>query len=433
MNIETLPLGAIALILLVLFILSAFFSGSETALMALNRYKLRHQADKGNLRAKLAQKLLANPDRLITVILIGNNLVIILITEIATMLGYRLAGNAGIAIATGVLTLLLLIFGEILPKTIGATHPQPVSFFAAPIFNVLLKILWPVVWLLNALVKLFLIPLRAQASVHGEHNRIALSHDELRTVVSSAGSHIPQNHLDMLLRVMDLESTTVGDIMIPRNQLVGLNLDEDWNDLEEQIVNSNFTRLLIYRETLDNVIGFVHLRKLLPLFRDGHLDRERFEAAIRPAYFIPETTSLTQQLLNFQEEYRRVALVVDEYGEILGLVALEDILEEIVGEFSTTPIAHTREIKQLEDGSYWLDGGATIREVNRQLGSNFASEEANTINGLILEYLESIPVPGMTVLIDDYPMEIRKTRNNAVKTLIIHPRIQRANAETSNE
>ena len=433
MNIETLPLGAIALILLVLFILSAFFSGSETALMALNRYKLRHQADKGNLRAKLAQKLLANPDRLITVILIGNNLVIILITEIATMLGYRLAGNAGIAIATGVLTLLLLIFGEILPKTIGATHPQPVSFFVAPIFNVLLKILWPVVWLLNALVKLFLIPLRAQASVHGEHNRIALSHDELRTVVSSAGSHIPQNHLDMLLRVMDLESTTVGDIMIPRNQLVGLNLDEDWNDLEEQIVNSNFTRLLIYRETLDNVIGFVHLRKLLPLFRDGHLDRERFEAAIRPAYFIPETTSLTQQLLNFQEEYRRVALVVDEYGEILGLVALEDILEEIVGEFSTTPIAHTREIKQLEDGSYWLDGGATIREVNRQLSSNFASEEANTINGLILEYLESIPVPGMTVLIDDYPMEIRKTRNNAVKTLIIHPRIQRANAETSNE
>jgi Mg2+/Co2+ transporter CorB len=427
-NIETLPLSAIALILLILFILSAFFSGSETALMALNRYKLRHQADKGNVRAKLAQKLLANPDRLITVILIGNNLIIILITEIATLLGYRLAGNTGIAVATGVLTLLLLIFGEILPKTIGATHSQYVSFFAAPIFNVLLKVLKPLVWLLNAVVKLFLIPLRAQASLHGEHNRIALSHDELRTVVSSAGAHIPQSHLDMLLRVMDLESTTVSDIMIPRSQLVGLNLDDDWNELEEQIINSNFTRLLVYRESLDHVIGFVHLRKLLPLFRDGHLERERFEASIRPAYFIPDSTSLTQQLLNFQTENRRIALVVDEYGEILGLVALEDILEEIVGEFSTAPSSQTREIRRMADGSSWVDGSIPIRDVNRELGSRFASEEANTLNGLILEYLESIPVPGMTVLIDDYPLEIRKTRNNAVKTLIIHPKIQRMRA-----
>ncbi len=236
---------------------------------------------------------------------------------------------------------------------------------------------------------------------------------------------LAQNHAEMLQRIMDLETTPVGDIMITRNQLVGLALDDDWNELEEQIINSHFTRLLVYRENLDDVIGFVHLRKLLPLFRDGHLDRERFEASIRPAYFIPESTSLTQQLLNFQKENRRIALVVDEYGEILGLVTLEDILEEIVGEFSTTPVNQTHEIRQLENGSYWVDGATSIRDINRELGSRFASAEANTLNGLILEYLESIPVPGMTVLIDDYPLEIRKTRNNAVKTLIIHPKIQR--------
>jgi len=425
-NIDAIPLSLLLLILLVLFVLSAFFSGSETALMSLNRYKLRHQAEKGSPSAKLAQKLLHNPDRLITIILIGNNLVVILITQIATMLGYRLAGDAGIAIATGALTFILLIFGEIIPKTIGASHPEPISFLAAPIYNLLLKLLWPIVWLLNALVKVFLYPFRAQ---HGEFNRIALNHEELRSVVSSAGTHIPQPHLDMLLRVMDMESASVEDIMIPRNQLLGLDLDDNWNDLEEQITNSNFTRLLVYQGSLDNVRGFVHLRRLIPLFREGHLERERFEATIRPAYFIPEGTPLTQQLLNFQKENRRVALVVDEYGEILGLVTLEDILEEIVGEFSTAPATQTREIQRMDDGSYWLDGSTPIRDINRQLGSNLSTDEASTINGLILEYLESMPVPGLTVLIDDYPMEIRKTRNNAVKTLIIHPRLQRSRAE----
>lgn len=252
----------------------------------------------------------------------------------------------------------------------------------------------------------------------------------LRTLVSSAGTQLPQPHAEMLLRVMDLATTTVSDIMIPRNQLEGLDLADDWNELEEQIVNSNFTRLLVYRDSIDQIVGFIHLRKLLPLFRDGHLDRERFEASIRPAYFIPENTSLTQQLLKFREESRRIALVVDEYGEILGLVTLEDILEEIVGEFSSTPASQNLEIRSLEDGSYWVDGAMPIRDINRELGSQFASTDANTINGLIMEYLESIPVPGMTVLIDDYPMEIRKTRNNAVKTLIIHPRIQRTGASS---
>jgi Mg2+/Co2+ transporter CorB len=425
-NINEIPISILFFILFILFLLSAFFSGSETALMSLNRYKLKHQAEKGHAGARLAQKLLARTDRLISLILIGNNFVNILITQLATLLGLRLFGDAGLAIATGALTFLLLIFGEITPKTLGAMYPERIAFVAARVYAVLMKVMLPVVWLLNLFTNGIL---RLFGASNDDAGRVALSHEELRTVVSSAGTHIPQSHLDMLLRVMDMESITVGDIMIPRSQLLGLNLSDDWNELEEQIINSNFTRLLIYNETLDNVLGFVHLRKLLPLFRDGHLDRERLEAIIRPAYFIPESTSLTQQLLNFREESRRIALVVDEYGEILGLIALEDILEEIVGEFSTPPSNQTREIQQLEDGSYWVDGSMPIREVNRQLGSQFTSEEANTINGLILEYLESIPVPGMTILMDDYPMEIRKTRNNAVKTLIIHPRIQRATTE----
>lgn len=427
MNINEIPLGILLFALLILFMLSAFFSGSETALMSLNRYKLRHQADKGHSGAQLAQKLLEKPDRLISLILLGNNFVNILITQLATLLGLRLFGDAGLAIATGVLTFLLLIFGEITPKTLGAMRPEGIAFVASHIYVVMMKVMFPFVWLLNLITNSIL---RLFGTHHDDNfNRSALSHEELRSVVSSAGTHIPQNHLDMLLRVMDMESSTVEDIMIPRNQLIGLDLDEDWNELEEQITNSNFTRLMVYRENLDNVLGFVHLRKLLPLFRDGHLDRERFEATIRPAYFIPESTPLTQQLLNFQEENRRVALVVDEYGEILGLVTLEDILEEIVGEFSTVPANQMREIKSLEDGSFWVDGAIPIRDINRQLGSNFSAEDANTINGLVLEYLESIPVPGMTVLIDDYPLEIRKTRNNAVKTLIIHPRIQRKHPE----
>lgn len=394
--------------------------------MALNRYKLRHQAEKGHTGAIIAQKLLDQPDRLITLILLGNNFINILITQLATLLGYRLLGDAGLAIATGTLTFLLLIFGEITPKTLAAMHPERIAFIASRFYVVFMKIMWPFIWLLNLITNNLLRLLGA----HANESSVALSHEELRSVVRSAGTHIPQTHLDMLLRVMDLETSTVEDIMIPRSQLAGVDLDNDWNEIEEQIVNSNFTRLLVYRENMDNILGFVHLRKLLPQFREGHLDRERFESSVRPAYFIPENTPLTQQLLNFQEANLRIALVVDEYGEILGLVTLEDILEEIVGEFSTAPAHHQREIRPMEDGSYWVDGSTSIRDINRELKCNFSAEDAKTINGLILEYLESIPVPGTTVLINDYPLEICKTRNNAVKTLIIHPRIQRRQANS---
>lgn len=418
--IQNIPL--LFVILVVLFFLSGFFSGSETALMSLNRYKLKHQADQGHVGARLAQKLLDKPDRLIGLILLGNNFVNILIAQLATLIGYSMFGEKGLAIATGVLTFCLLIFAEVMPKTLAALYPERLAFPAAHVYTGLLKVTWPIVWLINLLANTLL---QLFAGKDHDTDRISLSHEELRSVVSSASARIPRNHLDMIISVLDLEKATVEDVMIPRNQLVGIDLDDDWNEIEEQLLRSHFTRLLVYRDSLDNIIGFIHLRKLLPLFSEGKLDRERFEQQIIPAYFVPESTTLTQQLINFREASRRIALVVDEYGELQGLLTLEDILEEIVGEFSTSPASQNHEIQAVDENTYWLDGAMHIREVNRQLEYELPTQGAKTINGMIIEHFESIPVPGVTVLINNYPLEIRKTRKNAVKTVIIHPQIQR--------
>lgn len=422
MNIDSIPISVLVISLLGLFSLSAFFSGSETALMTLNRYRLRHLAEQNHKGAKLAQKLLENPERLIGMILLGNNFVNIIITQLATLLGLRLFGDAGLALATGILTLLLLIFGEVMPKTVGALHPERIAFPASYIYTAILKIFWPFVWIVNSLVSglLKVFGLKSDST-----NRIALSREELRSVVTAAGATIPKNHVDMLVSVLDLESTTIEDIMIPRSQIYAIDLESDWSDIEDQIARSNFTRILVYRGSLDQVEGFVHVRKIFPLLRDGYLTRERLESIIRPAYFVPEGVSLTQQLINFRAESRRIALVVDEYGEVQGLITMEDILEEIVGEFSTVPPSLSREIQRKEDGSAWIDGSMHLREINRLLEINLPIDGAKTLNGLITEHLQAIPVPGMTVLINEYPIEIRKTRNNAVKTAIIYPRLTR--------
>ena len=413
------PIGVLIFILLILFLLSAFFSGTETALMALNRYKLKHLAKK-NKGARLAMQLLQKPDRLIGVILLGNNLVNILITQLATLLGFRLGGNAGVAIATGVLTLLLLVFAEITPKTIAALKAEKIAFPAAYVYIVLLKLAYPLVWLIN----LFSNTIVRLAGVDPKTNALQqLNHEELKSVVNEAGGLIPESHQDMLLRVLDMESITVDDIMIPRTEISGIDLDDDWNDIEEQILRSNFTRLLVFRGGINNILGFIHLRTLLPLFREEKIEKEQLQNALVPAYFTLEGTPLTQQLINFQEAKRRMALVVDEYGDVQGLVTLEDILEEIVGEFSTSPANFDYVAKVNDDGSIWIDGAMHIRDLNRQLNMNLPTDGPKTINGLITEHLGSIPTPGTTTLIDNYPMEVRKTLNNAIKTLIIHPRI----------
>ena len=419
MNIDNIPLGLLFFILFILFLLSAFFSGSETALMALNRYKLKHLA-KSKKGARLALSLLQKPDRLIGLILLGNNLVNILITQLATLIGFRLGGSVGVAIATGALTLMLLIFAEVTPKTIAALKSEAIAFPAAYVYTPLLKIAYPLVWLINlmanSIVKLFGVDPK-DASLE------SLSHEDLKAVVNEAGDLIPANHQDMLVNVLDMQSTTVEDIMIARPDVTGIDIEEDWNDIEEEILHTHYSRLLIYQGQLDNVLGFVNIRSLLPLLDEDDLTRESLMETMRPAYFTPAGTVLTQQLINFQSEKRRVAIVVDEYGDIQGLVTLEDILEEIVGAFS--PNVFDSELIPQEDGTVWVDGGMHIRELNRQLNIELPTEGAKTINGLVTEHLGSIPGPGVTILVNNYPLEIRQTRNNAVKTLILYPRIQK--------
>ena len=419
MNIDSIPLGLLFFVLFILFLLSAFFSGSETALMALNRYKLKHLV-KHNKGARLASKLLEQPDRLIGLILLGNNLVNILITQLATLIGFRLAGNLGVGLATGALTIMLLIFAEVTPKTIAALKSESIAFPSAYVYTPLLKVAYPLVWLINlaanAIVRLFGVDPK-------DANLESLNHEELKAVVSESGDNIPATHQDMLVSVLDMQSTTVEDIMIARTDVTGINIDDDWNDIEEQILHTHYTRLLIYQGQLDNVLGFVNIRSLLPLLHEDRLSREDLTETIRPAYFTPAGTVLTQQLINFQSEKRRAAIVVDEYGEIQGIVTLEDIMEEIVGAFS--PTLFNGELIPQDDGTIWVDGSMHTRELNRQLNIELPTDGPKTVNGLITEHLGSLPVPGVTVLINGYPLEIRQTRNNAVKTLILYPRIER--------
>jgi Mg2+/Co2+ transporter CorB len=315
---------------------------------------------------------------------------------------------------------MLLIFAEVTPKTIAALKSEAIAFPAAYIYTPLLKLAYPLVWMINlvanSIVKLF--------GVDPEKVDLeSLSHEDLKAVVNEAGDLIPANHQDMVVSVLDMESTTVEDIMIVRTEVSGIDIDEDWNDIEEQILRSNFTRLLVYQGQVDNIIGFTNIRALLPLFYEDRLSRESLLETVTPPYFTPTGTVLTQQLINFQTEKKRVAIVVDEYGDVQGMVTLEDILEEIVGAF--TPTSLNDEAVQQEDGSVWVDGAMHIRELNRQLAIDLPTNGPKTINGLVTEHLGSLPVPGVTILINEYPLEVRQTRNNAVKTLILHPRLQR--------
>lgn len=402
-------------LLFLLLLLSAFFSSSETALMAIDRYRLKHLSEQQNRGAILAQRLLENPDRLISLILLGNNFVNILITQLASLIGYKISGEIGVAIATGILTFVLLIFAEVMPKTLAVLKPERIAFPASFVYTYLMKVLWPLVWAINIFSNVLL---RLFKQDPQSVKTALMGYEELKSLVSS-GASIRKRHQDMLLSVLSLNTATVEDIMIPRSDIVGIDLNDDWNKIEEQVLRSHFTRLLVYRDSLDNVLGFVHLRNLLAIFREGKLELKRLEQAVRPTYFTPEFTSLAQQLLNFQQEKRRISLVVDEYGEILGLVTLEDILEEIVGEFSTAPSSQTKQITFKDDGRAWMEGSIHVREVNKQLNINLPITQGKTMNGLILEYLEAIPVSNLSIMINGYPIEICKTQNNAVKTLLI--------------
>ncbi len=404
----------------VLLLFSAFFSGSETALMALNRYRLRHLANKGHHGARLAQNLLEKPDRLIGLILLGNNIVNLIASPLAAYIGYRLYGDVGVFSATVLFIIAVLIFAEVTPKTLAALHPEKFAFPASYIYTPLQYVTYPIVLLINAIANTLL---RLCGVSLKDAGLSSLSRDELRTVVQEAGGLIPRAHQNMLIGILDLESITVEDIMIPRNEVLGVDIDTDWEDIRSQISNAPFTRMPVYHENLDNIVGFLHLRKIFSRIVENEISLEELKQNVRKPYFIPEGTSLNRQLLNFQREKRRIGLVVDEYGDIQGLVTLEDLLEEIVGEFTNDPATLTTDIHPQEDGSYVIDGSAHVRDVNKALKWKLHDNGPRTINGLVLEHLETIPETGTSVLIDGHPIEIVRMLNNSVRTVRIQPKV----------
>jgi Mg2+/Co2+ transporter CorB len=413
------PLGALFAALGLLLVLSAFFSGSETALMTLNRYRLRHLAEGGHPGARLAERLLNRPDRLIGLILLGNNFVNILASSLATIIAIRLGGEGAIPIAAGLLTLLVLIFSEVAPKTMAALYPERIAFPASWVYTPLLRLLLPLVWLVNLMANNVLRVLRIYPD-DAEGN--ALSREELRTVVNEAGAMIPKRHQKMLINILDLEKVTVEDIMIPRTELDGIDLENPLDVLLEQLEQTPYTRVLAYRGSIDNVAGFLHTRRAMQaLLDERELTRERLEGLIREPYFVPSGTPLNRQLLNFQAKRRRTALVVDEYGDVQGLITMADLLEEIVGEFATDPADGIADVQPQDDGSFLVDGSANVRELVRTMHWELETAGPKTLNGLIVEHLESLPEPGTSLLISGYPIEVVQTQDNAVKTARIRP------------
>lgn len=413
------PLGALIGLLVTLLVLSAFFSGSETALMSLNRYQLRHKARKGHRGAVLAERLLKRPDRLIGLILLGNNLANFSMVAVVTLLAVQIGGEPAVAIATGILTLTVLIFAEAAPKTLAALHPEKLAFPAAIIYYPLLKITYPIVWLTNVASNAVLYVL----GVRGDDAQLhSLSQEELRTIVHEAGGRISNRYRRMLVSILDLEKVTVDDVMVPHNEIIGIDLDNDLEDIERIVEQSDHTRLPVYRDNIDQVIGILHMRRLAALAKRS-FDQDTLIALLDEPYFVPEGTPLSTQLVQFQRRRKRIALVVDEYGDIQGIVTLEDILEEIVGEFTTDPGVNDDDVVKDGANTWLVDGTANIRELNRSQDWNLPTDGPKTVNGLILELLETIPKPRTCLKISGYPIEIIESDDTRIRTVRVGLRI----------
>lgn len=414
---DDIPTATLYSVLVVLIVLSGFFSSSETGLMAINRYRLKHLANNGHRGARLAQMLLTRPDRLIGLILLGNNMVNILAASIATVIAMRTFGDAGIWISTLVMTVVVLIFAEVAPKTVAALHPEKIAFPASYVLVVLLKLLTPVVWLVNGLANQLLKPFGVKTDVEALER---LNREELRTLVSEGGQ-ISGEHQSMLINILDLEHASVEDVMVPRGEIVGIDLDDDWTDTLNQLTQTVFTRLPVYRDNVDNVVGLLHIRTVISKLSAGGLNYADLERSVRRPYFVPEGTSLTKQLLEFQSKERRMALVVDEYGDIQGLVTLDDILEEIVGEYTPEGRGRSRTMRRLDDGTYLVDGSTSVRTLNRHLGWSLPFEDAHTLGGLLIEELEMIPEGKCSLQIDGHNMTIVDLRDNVIHKVLIEP------------
>ncbi|UKH18924.1 HlyC/CorC family transporter [Actinobacillus pleuropneumoniae] len=416
---DSIPLSTLFISLAILLFLSAFFSSSETGLMSLNRYKMRHLAESGHKGAKLAEKLLNKTDVLLSLILICNNLVNIAASAIATMIGMRLAGDAGVAIATGALTFVMLVFSEILPKTIAAIYPEKIGFFASYILTPLKKLLMPLVFLMNLIISVLMKLLHVK-----KDENTGLSAEELRGVVLEAGKFIPTEHQEMLISILDMEKVTVEDIMVPRNDIGSIDIDDDWKSIMRQLNHAAHARVVLYKGNMDkNIIGMLRVREAFRLLLEkDEPSKETLIRAVDEVYFIPEGTPLTTQLMNFKSNKERIGLVVDEYGDIKGLVTLEDILEEIVGEFTTsTAPTIEEEVKPQSDGSVIIEGSANLRDLNKLFDWNLPVDEARTFNGLILEHLEKIPDEDTQFSLYNLKITILEVSDNMVKQAKVEP------------
>jgi Mg2+/Co2+ transporter CorB len=413
-------------LLIFLIFCSAFFSSSETGMLSLNRYRLKHMAKEGHKGAKRVSGLLSRPDRLLGTILVGNNVVNILAASIATVLAVDIWGEAGIAIATAGLTIVVLIFGEITPKTLAALRPELVAFPASRVLSVLQRLLYPVVWITGTISNALL---RLLGVDPAQRTSDSLSTEELRSVVRESGPELPSNRQSMLLGILDLEKVTVDDIMIPRNEVAGIDLDDDLETIVDQLRTTPHTRLPVFRGDINQVEGVVHMRQIARLLSRNELTKDSLRVACKEPYFIPENTPLSTQLINFQKHKRRIAIVVDEYGEVIGIATLEDILEEIVGEFSNQDSLRSPDIHPQEDGTQVIDGAAYIREVNKALDWHLPCDGPKTLNGLITEALESIPDSPVCLKIGPYRLEILQSSGNRVKSV----RVWQAGLKTSGE
>jgi Mg2+/Co2+ transporter CorB len=414
---DDIPPGAIYGLLFFLLICSAFFSGTETALMTLNRYRLRHKAKSGHRGAKLAEHLLQKPDRLIGLILLCNNLVNVLAVQLVTIIALRLGSPFWLAASGFIFTVVLLIFAEVTPKTLAALQPERVALPAAFIYYPLMRLLAPFVWLINIIANGLLRLIGVNINAGDQDN---LTVEELRTLVTEAGALLPPKRHQMLVGILELQDISVDDIMIPHNEIVSIDLNDDWDEILDTIRNSAYTRLPVLKDSIDDVIGILHMKRLVRSVGLEQLDKEQLLTLVEEPYFVPEGTPLNKQLVQFQRARQRTAFIVDEYGDIQGIVTLEDILEEIVGEFTSEPVPAHADVRSDKNSGYVVKGTANIRALNRMMNWHLPTDGPKTLNGLIVETLEAIPEQGTDLMLSDYPVEILETSDSIVQSVRIN-------------
>jgi len=414
--VDHIPLSSLGTVLAVLLLVSAFFSLAETAMMAVNRYRLKHRAERGERGARLAMALLAKTDQLLGVILLGYSLLNAAAATLASVITVRLFGQGEIALALGtvVVTFLILVFSEITPKVIGANYADLLGPLVSYVLTPLLRVARPVVWFVNLFVKAVLKTLRLAPTTT---ESATLTQEELRSLVLEGSQYFRGKHKTMLANLMDLEAITVDDVMTPRSQIHALDITEKPQLLGQQLATSYHSRLPVYEGALDNIVGILPLKSVVQMCIGGELDGERLRELLRPAYFVPMGTPLLTQLQQFQADRQRLGLVVDEYGELQGLVTIEDIVEEIIGEFTTTAPGTGESVRREPDGSVVVDGMAPLRTLNRRLGTRFPVDGPKTLNGLIVEHLGEIPDAGISFRIGDQGIEILQTQDRAVKVV----------------